>query len=53
MANKRRRKKQIVSLEGLDGEVTDTKGIIDIAVHYYKNLFGAEPLMGISLSNDF
>jgi mannosylglycoprotein endo-beta-mannosidase len=53
MANKRRRKKQIVSLEGLDGEVTDTKGITDIAVHYYKNLFGAEPLMDISLSEDF
>jgi hypothetical protein len=53
MANKRRRKKQIVSLEGPDGEVNDTKGIIDIVVHYYKNLFEAESLMDISLSDDF
>jgi hypothetical protein len=36
MANKRRRKKQIVSLEGPHGEVNDTKGIIGIAIHYYK-----------------
>jgi hypothetical protein len=45
--------KHIVSLEGPDGEVNDTKGILDIVVHYYKNLFGAESLMDISLSDDF
>jgi hypothetical protein len=53
MANKRRRKKQIVSLEGTDGMVNDTEGMINIAVDYYKQLFGAEPMMDISLSNDF
>jgi hypothetical protein len=53
MANKRRRKKQIVSLEGTDGMVNDTQGMINIAVDYYKQLFGAEPMMDISLSNDF
>jgi hypothetical protein len=36
MANKRRRKKQIVSLEGPDGVVNDTEGMIGIAVDYYK-----------------
>jgi hypothetical protein len=53
MANKRRRKKQIVSLEGPDGMVNDTEGMIDIAVNYYKQLFGAETMMDISLSSDF
>jgi hypothetical protein len=53
MANKRRRKKQIVSLEGPDGMVNDTEGMINIAVNYYKQLFGAEPMMDISLSDDF
>jgi hypothetical protein len=53
MANKRRRKKQIVSLETPNGEVNDTEGMLDLAVQYYKNLFGAETLMDINLSNDF
>jgi hypothetical protein len=53
MANKRRRKKKIVSLEGPNGEVNDTKGIIEIAIHYYNSLFGAESLMDISLSDNF
>jgi mannosylglycoprotein endo-beta-mannosidase len=53
MANKRRRKKQIVSLEGPDGEVNDIGGMIGIAVQYYKKLFGAKNMMDINLSNDF
>jgi hypothetical protein len=53
MANKRRRKKQIVSLEGSSGEINDTEGILDLDVQYYKNLFGAETLMDINLSDDF
>jgi hypothetical protein len=40
-------------LEGADGMVNDTEGMINIAVNYYKQLFGAEPMMDISLSNDF
>jgi hypothetical protein len=47
MANKRRRKKQIVSLEGPSGEVTTTEGILNIAVDYYKSLFGFESSMDI------
>jgi mannosylglycoprotein endo-beta-mannosidase len=43
MANKRRRKKQIVSLEGPSGEVTTSEGILNIVVDYYKTLFVAEP----------
>jgi hypothetical protein len=53
MANKRRRKKQIVSLEGPDGVVNDTEGMIGIAVNYYKQLFGSENMMDINLSSDF
>jgi hypothetical protein len=53
MANKRRRKKQIVSLEGPNGEVNDTEGIIDIAINYYKILFGSQSMMDINLSSDF
>jgi mannosylglycoprotein endo-beta-mannosidase len=53
MANKRRRKKQIVSLEGPSGEVTTTEGILNIAVDYYKSLFGSEARMDIDLSEDF
>jgi hypothetical protein len=53
MANKRRRKKHIVSLEGPNGEVNDTEGMIDIAVNYYKQLFGSENMMDINLSSDF
>jgi hypothetical protein len=53
MANTRRRKKQIVSLEGPSGVVNDTEGMIDIAVNYYKQLFGSENMMDINLSSDF
>jgi hypothetical protein len=53
MANKRRRKKQIVSLDGPDGEVNDNAGMIGIVVQYYKKLFGAEEMMDINLSNYF
>jgi hypothetical protein len=53
MANKRRRKKQIVSLEGPSGEVTTTEGILNIVVDYYKTLFGSEARMDINLSDNF
>jgi hypothetical protein len=53
MANKRRRKKQIVSLEGPNGDVNDTEGMTDIAINYYKQLFSSENMMDINLSSDF
>lgn len=53
MANKRRRKKQINMLIGPNGEVTDTRSIMKIAVDFYKHLFGAEKGLDISLSDDF
>jgi hypothetical protein len=53
MANKRRRKKQITSLDGPSGEVNTTEGILNIAVNYYKSLFGAESRMDIDLSDNF
>jgi mannosylglycoprotein endo-beta-mannosidase len=53
MANKRRRKKQITSLDGPSGEVNTTEGILNIAVDYYKSLFGAESRMDIDLSDNF
>jgi uncharacterized protein YfkK (UPF0435 family) len=36
VANQRRRKKQIMKLEGNDGVVEDTKGMLALAVEYYK-----------------
>jgi hypothetical protein len=50
VANQRRRKKQITMLEGPDGPVEDTKGMINIAVEYYKALFGFEEKIGIDLA---
>jgi hypothetical protein len=53
MANKKRRRKQISVLEGDDGEVHDTEGMIKIAVHYYKKLFTAEDKLSVHLSDTF
>jgi hypothetical protein len=40
-------------LEGPDGPVEDTKGMISLAVSYYKNLYGFEEKLDISLVDDF
>jgi uncharacterized glyoxalase superfamily protein PhnB len=40
-------------LEGPDGLVEDTKGMISLAVSYYKKLFGFEEKLDISLVDDF
>jgi hypothetical protein len=32
----------ILVLEGPDGHVTETKGMLEIAKSYYKDMFGAE-----------
>jgi hypothetical protein len=53
VANQRRRKKQIAQLEGPDGVVEDNKGMLKIAVDYYKALFSAEDRLDINLANDF
>lgn len=53
VANQRRRKKKVVSLEGPDGIVHDTPSMLQIAVDFYKNLFGAEPRLDINLDSDF
>jgi hypothetical protein len=53
IANQRRRKKQITPLEGPDGIVEDNKGMLNIAVEYYKALFCAEDRLDINLADDF
>ncbi|KAK1697468.1 hypothetical protein QYE76_014165 [Lolium multiflorum] len=52
-ANQRRRKKQIRKLKGEAGVVEDNKGMLDIAVAYYKNLFCKESCLDVDLVDDF
>ena len=53
VANQRRRKTLVHSLQGPDGPVSDQKGMLDIAVDYYKNLFAREERNGFSLADNF
>jgi hypothetical protein len=53
IANHRNRKKKIECLKGPDGLVHDTKGILKIAVGYYKKLFGRVDRGSFSLQPDF
>ena len=53
IANQRRRKEQITSLQAPSGVVEDTEGIINFVVDYYKNLFGFSDKLDIDLSEDF
>lgn len=53
LANQRRRKKTITSLEGPNGVVHDTPAMLQIAINFYKNLFGKEDRMDINLDPDF
>jgi hypothetical protein len=46
-------KKRIDYLLGPNGLVYDQKGMMDIAIAYYKNLFDKEPDSGVELSQDF
>jgi hypothetical protein len=53
LANQRRRKKHLATLDGPNGPVSETKDMLGIAVNFYKNLFAREDRPNISLSNDF
>ncbi|GJN11160.1 hypothetical protein PR202_ga29332 [Eleusine coracana subsp. coracana] len=53
LANQRRRKKFISKLEGPNGMVNSTADIMNVAVDFYKNLFGFEPTMNLNLADDF
>jgi hypothetical protein len=53
VANQRRRKKQIMMVEGPGGPVEDTRVMISLVVSYYKDLFGFEGKLDISLVDDF
>jgi hypothetical protein len=49
IANHRFRKKQVESIRGPNGMVNDTKGILDVAMDFYKNLFKRESRGNFSL----
>lgn len=53
IANQRSRKKKIDYLEGSNGYVYDKKGMMKIAVEFYKSLFAKEPDAGVRLSSSF
>ena len=53
IANQRRSKKQIISLQGPSRVSEDTEGILKIAVDYYKHLFGFSDKLNIDLADDF
>jgi hypothetical protein len=54
VANQRRRKKKITCLKKVDGtETEDIKDMLDIAVDFYKKLFGKEDKLDIDLGENF
>jgi hypothetical protein len=53
VTNQRRRKNQIMKLEGENGPVEDTKGMLALAVECYKSLFGCDGKLDICLADDF
>jgi hypothetical protein len=53
MANQRRRKTFISSLEGPDGPTSELLEMLDIATGFYKNLFCAEARSGFCLDPNF
>lgn len=53
IANQRSRKKRVEVLEGPNGLVEDQKGMLDIAVKFYKDLFAKEDRVGVCLDQDF
>jgi hypothetical protein len=53
VANQRRRKITIHSLDGLDGVVESTEDIVEVATNFYRDLFKFEPRPDINISRDF
>jgi hypothetical protein len=53
VANQRRRKTNVHTIEGPDGAVESTEEIIEVATQYYKELFKFEPRPNIKLSEHF
>ena len=53
VANQRKRKTTIHTLDGPDGPISDTKDMLHIASNFYKDLFKYEPRNGFKLSKDF
>lgn len=53
VANQRSRKKEVECLMGPTGLVYDNKGMLNIAVDFYKKLFAKEDKSNVSLGEDF
>jgi hypothetical protein len=53
VANQRSRKKKIECLESEAGLVYDQKGLMKVALDFYKNLFAKDPEPEIGLDQDF
>ena len=53
IANQRSRKKKVDCLEGPTGLVYDQKGMMQIAVEFYKKLFDKEDDVSVKLSANF
>ena len=53
VANQRKRMKTISSLKGSNGETNNNKEMLQLAVDFYKNLFGFEEKLDIHLSDHF
>lgn len=53
VANQRRRKTRINSLQGTSGPTSDTQEMLDIAANFYKNLLSKEDNSSFSMSDDF
>lgn len=54
VANQRSRKKRVEVLEeGPNGLVEDQKGMMEIVVDFYRNLFAKEAWINIKLADDF
>jgi hypothetical protein len=53
VANQRRRKTFIYSLEGPEGATSELPKMLDIATNFYKDMFNAEARTGFSLSDGF
>lgn len=53
IASQRRRKKKIVVLDGPSGPVESTSGMLEGASNFYKNLFGKEDRLNLSIGPNF